>query len=111
MTKHNNKPKRKKKDEKNKEKKDSQETREKKNATQSNAHLIDVARRVVEDPEHGHEAVGRAVGAGHVRVGGPDAVDRHADAARELRDGCTLQREGGPQTAVIKRRLHIYVFL
>lgn len=56
----------------------------------SNSHLVDVASGVVEDPEHGHETVGRPVGTGHVRVGGPDAMDRDPNATRELRDGRAL---------------------
>lgn len=49
-------------------------------------HLVDVARRVVEDAQHGHDAVRAAVGAADVRVCGPHVVDGQADASGVLRD-------------------------
>ena len=44
------------------------------------AALVDVPRRVVVNPQHGHDAVRRAVGAADVGVRGPDVVDGEADA-------------------------------
>ena len=51
--------------------------------------LVDVPRRVVVNPQHGHDAVRRAVGAADVGVRRPDVVDAQADAARVLRDART----------------------
>ena len=48
--------------------------------------LIHIPRRVVINPQHGHDAVRRAVGAADVGVRRPDVVDGEADAARVLRD-------------------------
>ena len=48
------------------------------------AALVDVARRVVEDAQHRHDAVGGAVGAADVRPDRADVVDRQADPARRL---------------------------
>ena len=45
------------------------------------AALVDVARRVVEDAEHRHNPVRRAVRAADVRVGRADVVHRKADAS------------------------------
>ena len=50
------------------------------------ASLIDVARRGVKDAQHRHEAVGSAVGAPDVRLGGTDVVHREPDAASILGD-------------------------
>ena len=46
------------------------------------AALVDVPRRVVVDPQHGHDAVRRAVGAANIRIRRPDVVHGEADAAR-----------------------------
>jgi hypothetical protein len=57
------------------------------------AALVDVARRVVEDAQHGHDAVRRAVGAADVRARRADAVDVEPDAAGRLADhGARLER-------------------
>mmetsp|Transcript_15039 Transcript_15039/g.28221 ORF Transcript_15039/g.28221 Transcript_15039/m.28221 type:complete len:332 (+) Transcript_15039:1279-2274(+) len=50
------------------------------------APLVHIARSLVEVPQHGHEAVGVAVGAADVGPPGPDVGDRHADAACGLGD-------------------------
>ena len=50
------------------------------------AALVDVPRRVVVDPQHGHDAVRRAVGAANIRIRGPDVVHGEADAAGVLGD-------------------------
>mmetsp|Transcript_29694 Transcript_29694/g.97086 ORF Transcript_29694/g.97086 Transcript_29694/m.97086 type:complete len:755 (-) Transcript_29694:490-2754(-) len=51
------------------------------------AALVHVARRVVVDAEHGHDAVRRAVRPADVRIRRADVVHRQADAARVLGDG------------------------
>lgn len=38
--------------------------------------LVDVAGSIVEDTEHGEDAVGCAIGASDVAASGPDVVDR-----------------------------------
>ena len=48
------------------------------------AALVDEARRVVEDAQHRHEPVRRAVGAGDVGARRADVRDREADAAARL---------------------------
>ena len=50
------------------------------------AALVDVPRRVVVNPQHGHDAVRRAVGAADVGVRGADVVDAQSNAARVLAD-------------------------
>ena len=64
--------------------------------------LVHVPRRVVEDPEHGHEAVGVPVGASDVAAGGPHVVHADADAACALGDErALLQRLVDPFDAVL----------
>ena len=46
--------------------------------------------RVVEDAQHGQDAVGGAIGAADVRARGADVVDREADAAGALGDDGAL---------------------
>ena len=54
--------------------------------------LVDVPGSVVEDPQHGHEAVTVAVGPGNVGAGGANAVDIEADTSGRLGDeGALLQ--------------------
>jgi hypothetical protein len=56
------------------------------------AALVDVARRVVEDAQHGQDAVGGAVSAADVRPRRADVVDGDADAAGRLGyDGALLE--------------------
>lgn len=59
-------------------------------ATTQGTHLIDVARSVVEDSEHRHKTIRRAVRARHIRISGADAVNRNSDSAREFGDACAL---------------------
>ena len=66
--------------------------------------LVDVAGRVVEHAEHGHQAVGAPVRAGDVRAGCADIVDRKTDAAGILGDlGAVLE---GVEDAVDAVVLH-----
>lgn len=64
-------------------------------------HLVHVARRVVEDAQHGHNPVGAAVGAADVRVRCTHVVDGQADTPGVLGDLGALRkrrpkkREGG----------------
>ena len=54
--------------------------------------LVDVASGVVEDAEHGDDAVGASVGAADIRLGGADGVNAEADATSALGDeGALLQ--------------------
>eukprot|EP00438_Fugacium_kawagutii_P023836 Skav212421 [mRNA] locus=scaffold202:81336:82969:- [translate_table: standard] len=52
--------------------------------------LIHVARRLVEVPQHGHQAVAVAVGAADVGAARPDVGDGHANATSRFRDQCAL---------------------
>ena len=52
--------------------------------------LVHVASRVVEDTEHGNDAVRRPVGAPDVAVGGTDVMNCEADAASVLGDDSTV---------------------
>ena len=45
---------------------------------------------VIENPEHGHDAIGVAVGASDVAAGGSDVVHGQPDAASTLGYACTL---------------------
>ena len=45
---------------------------------------------IIEDTEHGHNAIAGAVGAPDVAACGPDVVDGQANAARTLGDGSAL---------------------
>jgi hypothetical protein len=64
--------------------------------------LVDVAGGVVEDLEHGHDAVAGAVGAADVGVGGADVVDGEADASGELGDArARLERLVDPVDGVV----------
>ena len=58
------------------------------------AALVDVARRLVEDPKHGDEPVAGAVGAADEASFRSDVVDVQPDPARPFRDGGALAQRG-----------------
>mmetsp|Transcript_15041 Transcript_15041/g.28232 ORF Transcript_15041/g.28232 Transcript_15041/m.28232 type:complete len:201 (+) Transcript_15041:1285-1887(+) len=67
--------------------------------------LVDVARGLIEVPEHGDEAVAVAVGAPDVRAACADVRDSHANPARRLGDQSALLQ--GVVNAVDAVPLHL----
>ena len=66
-------------------------------------HLVDVARRAVEDAQHGHDPVRVAVRARDVGAPGADVVDGEADPAGALADErAPPQRPARPARGVSK---------
>lgn len=64
--------------------------------------LVNVASRVVEHSQHGHEAVTDPVGARNVGAGGADAVNVDTDSPRRLGDeGTLLERVVDTLNAVV----------
>ena len=54
------------------------------------AALVHVARSVIVDLEHGHQAVRESIGASDVRVRRSNAMDGESDASRVFRNDCAL---------------------